>query len=384
MWRRHQRRISETRISTRRRVRRRRSYAGEQLEDRTLLAAVIPDVLTPSQLTSAEQALFPQGRTSRFFEPQGLSGEGFYRFATDANGQASEIAFTVENTNTFDGAVGIFDGSGNRIVGENQVGFLPFLAVVPETQTFLAQPDTNYILGVFYDATSQPEQVWFSAETSQTALNSALKVEPTSGPAQFAPPIGNDSFSSADDVDFFPIEFLNARDQASLIITKSTPGAQVFSELYVANSIGDWELIQPTQVDSLVTFYEFTSSDGKSLDEHQYQLAVAPLDFDAAAVPVSIDIFAAPAGRGTVPPTVVPEFIDIPFSDGGTRYFEQDRLLSDDLGLEADYFAFEATSNGAIRLEAITADFAPVVSVYDSTSREVAMVRYSNHGVVSF
>ena len=357
--------------------RRQRNWRGELFEDRTLLTAVVPNNLAPSLLDSARQTLFPVGAIQESFPAPDPAGAAFYSFSADSNGQAATVLFAVSNDFTLDTALGIYDSSGNLIEGVNQSEF-PF-QVTEEQLTFQTTPDESYVLGVFYDTKPTfppPGTLWFSATTS-AKVNSTILNASHEGFTEFRPPIGNDTFSSSRDADFFPLEFLNATDQASLII--ASPGGEVFSELYFESHDGNWERIAPTSVDPLVTFYQLASQTGRGLDEDRYQLAIAPAAFEAAAVPVLIDVVSAPAGRGDVPASVSPDDVFVPLSEFiGSAFVSEDRELGDDLGLDADYFAFESRTDGIVRLEVFSSDFTPVISVYDSATREVRQVRYAD------
>jgi hypothetical protein len=348
----------------------------EPLEPRLLLSSsmigAIPSSIDP---LSATQTLLAPG-TSRWTIPADPSGSAvrLLRFTSDSLDFASPAHFDLQPLTlpgSGDAALALYDNNGNLLQAVDQdAGAVPGI----ESLAASLQSRRTYILGVYFAAAGPPVDYRLDVTLDQQLIN----VPPTFNPATgVSIPTGShpeDMLSSPADIDYYPLDLLNAGPSGTVTITPTGLDTSAAATLFRQNGNGVWlPIASGADPTGGVIVLSITPPAQQSIADGKYMLAVTSNEFASAGAyqvqvntapvlgPANLPSLAGLVDLGTPPP--------VSFGIAGV-----DEAASLVVGGQRLY-RFRAPTSGLVELTLQTAAFDPVLSLYNAAGTSLLAVQ---------
>ncbi len=282
--------------------------ALESVEPRRLLAAnlssQIPSSIVPG---SVAQELFAPGVNGNTLSVNTNSTvfNSSFRFVLN-NGEPTQTttftsSYSSGQINNIDSAIAIYDASGNRIALQD-TDTNPALAT--ESLTAQLQSGVAYVVRFAAMRNNGGGNTNFTivVDTGEQKLGTPLVINPATTTGTLATSASPNSFTSSNSVRYIPVDFLNGTG-ASLGISGLGPDSSVAAALFIKSG-SSWikQSTATMNVGGSATLLP-NAPTNQNVTDGEYLLALAPLNFTAAAQPVNLS---ASIFSPLAPPTVNP------------------------------------------------------------------------------
>lgn len=352
-----------------------RAFDTEKLERRLLLSGAvgaIPTLINPSQ---ANQVLFGPGTTRLPIAANaGGPSQLLFKFSVDGTAASDSITFHVgpaQANPATDAAIALFDKDGNQIaLADNDLvpanpGSEDLTAAVISRQ--------SYVLGIFFGPAGPPVNYSFDVTTGQQIINTPITLNATNGTAQLLENNGEDTFNSPEDVDYYPLNLLNAGATGTVTITPTGLDTRAFATLLQNNAQGLWQAIdaKSNALGQPLTL-NFVPPAGQSLTDGNYLLAVAPVGLINPSQSYQIGLATPVLGPASVNPANVTNdlLMPPPISLGKAGL----NLIANLTPPNPPLARFVAPLTGTADITLQTSAFQPVISAYDGTGTALLAV----------
>lgn len=364
--------------------------AVEELERRLLLTALLSNAVQRHiDPTTAQQALFAPGVSSYgLFSKAGLNviGQQFYRFTVADTNPAVTTTFSTSSIRLgqVDAALALYDADGNLLQTADAdkpfASFEHLSANLTSGTPYVLDVLTANIIAQF--PSTPPRPVTLTVDTGQQRINSPIKIDPTAGTAEFLANTPPDTFTSPDDVNYFPIDLTNVGQTATVALNPSGPDVQFFGELFRQDGpTAPWQEVASGS--GVPLSLAATPPSGGDITDSRYLLAASPLNFNTAAQAYKVDLSStALLGPGSLSNPVISRDLSTP---GPTALGVADATLSDTLAGSSKVYRIRAITTGPFVLKLNSTAFPPLMSVYDTTGATLMGVSSSTGtGTITF
>ena len=345
--------------------------AVEELERRLLLTSLLSNAIqTHIDPTTAPQALFAPGISSYgLFSKAGLNviGQQFYRFTVADTDPAVTTTFSTSSIQfgRVDAALALYDADGNLLQRADAdkpfASFEHLSANLTSGAPYVLDVLTANIVPQFPSVPPRP--VTLTVDTGQQRFNSPIKIDPTAGTAEFLANSPPDTFTSPDDVNYYPIDLTNVGQTATVALNPSGPDVQFFGELFRQGSpTAPWQEVASGS--GVPVSLAAAPPSGGDITDSRYLLAASPLNFNTAAQAYKVDLSStALLGPGSLSNPLISRDLSTP---GPTALGVADATLSDTLAGSAKVYRIRAITSGPFVLTLNSTAFPPLISVYDA------------------
>jgi hypothetical protein len=262
----------------------------ERVEPRIMLTATL-DANVPTLITAGTgtQAVLSPGTNS--FSVAGTSTSTAThiseKFVVNNAVAGQATVFTTSGLSTVDAAIAVYDASGNRILLQDaDTG----ATKSDETLSAVLTSGQLYTVSAYAMLISGPSQtVTMTIVPGPQTTANTVAINPATGTGSLTTSASPNAFTGSTSVRYFPLSLLNAATSGNVVITPTAPDTAVDATLFVANG-SDWSQVSTGTLAAGAASLTLAIAPPSNQDitDGTYLLAVAPLNFTAAAEPVTI------------------------------------------------------------------------------------------------